>query len=160
DLGGGSMQLVGVEGRAAAETDSWRLGAVRMTERFLAGDEPAGSKQLTRLRDHVARKLERAPWLAARDPRIVGVGGTVRNLATAVQPRLELPECGIGGFVIEREPLDGLIDDLAAMAPAERRRIPGIKPARADIVLAGAVVIQSVLEAGGFAGIEATEAGL
>ena len=68
DLGGGSMQLVGVEGRAAAEADSWRLGAVRMTERFLPGDGPAGAKQLKRLRDHVARKLEQAPWLALARP--------------------------------------------------------------------------------------------
>jgi exopolyphosphatase/guanosine-5'-triphosphate,3'-diphosphate pyrophosphatase len=160
DLGGGSMQLVGVEGRAAAEMDSWRLGAVRMTERFLPGDGPAGSKQLRRLREHVLRKLAQAPWLGSRDPRIVGVGGTVRNLATAVQRRLGVPEFGVQGFVIERAPLDELVDDLAAMSPAERRRVNGIKPARGDIVLAGAVVIQSVLEAGGFAGIEATEAGL
>jgi exopolyphosphatase/guanosine-5'-triphosphate,3'-diphosphate pyrophosphatase len=160
DLGGGSMQLVGVEGRAAAEAGSWRLGAVRMTERFLPGDGAASPKQLRRLREHVARKLEEAPWLGARDPRLVGVGGTVRNLATAVQRRLGVPEFGVGGFVIERGALDALIDDLAAMSPAERRRVGGIKPARADIVLAGAVVIQSVLEAGGFPGIEATDAGM
>ena len=62
--------------------------------------------------------------------------------------------------MIERAALDDLVDKLAALSPAERRRVPGIKPARGDIVLAGAIVIQSVLEAGGFPGIEATEAGL
>ncbi len=118
------------------------------------------AKQVTRLRDHVARKLERAPWLGSRDPRIVGVGGTVRNLATAIQRALEVPEFGVQGFVIERGPLDDLVDRLSEITPAERRRVPGIKPARGDIVLAGAIVIQSVLEAGGFNGIEVTEAGL
>jgi exopolyphosphatase/guanosine-5'-triphosphate,3'-diphosphate pyrophosphatase len=160
DLGGGSLQLVGVEGRSTAETDSWRLGAVRMTERFVAGDDPASAKAIGRLRDHVARKLERAEWLGSRDARIVGVGGTMRNLATAIQRELGIPEFGVQGFMIERAALDDLVEKLAALSPAERRRVPGIKPARGDIVLAGAIVIQSVLEAGGFPGIEATEAGL
>ena len=160
DLGGGSMQLVHVAGRHQLDVDSWRLGAVRMTERFLPGDEPQGAKALGRLREHVLRKLERAEWLAGCGERIVGVGGTVRNLAATAQRMDELPEFGVQGFLIERAALDELIDRLARMPVAERARMPGIKPARADIVLAGAVVVQSVLEAGGFAGIEATEAGL
>ena len=63
DLGGGSMQLVSVVGRHPRELESWRLGAVRMTERFLADGEPATRKQLRELRAHVARKLESAPWI-------------------------------------------------------------------------------------------------
>lgn len=160
DLGGGSMQLVEVAGRDAQRLDSWRLGAVRMTERFLPGDEPASAKQLDRLREHVARKLESADWLPGCGRRIVGVGGTMRNLATAVQRELAMPAFGVQGFVIERAALDDLVDRLAAMPTAERRRVPGVKPSRGDIVLAGAVVIQSVLEAGDFEAIEATEAGL
>jgi exopolyphosphatase/guanosine-5'-triphosphate,3'-diphosphate pyrophosphatase len=65
DLGGGSMQLVHVVGRHASELDSWRMGAVRMTERFLQGDGPAKPRQLKELRAHVASKLERAPWLSS-----------------------------------------------------------------------------------------------
>jgi len=160
DLGGGSMQLVEVEGRDAKTLDSWRLGAVRMTERFLPGDGMASVKQIARLRAHAARKLESATWLDACGRRIVGVGGTMRNLATAVQRELELPAFGVQGFLIERAALDDLIERLASISPAERRRVPGIKPSRGDIVLAGAIVIQSVLEAGGFDRIETTEAGL
>ncbi len=79
DLGGGSMQLVQVAGRREVESGSWRLGAVRMTERFLPGDGPASKKQLEKLRAHATDKLARAPWLADCGPRLVGVGGTVRN---------------------------------------------------------------------------------
>ncbi len=160
DLGGGSMQLVHVAGRHQLELDSWRLGAVRMTERFLPGDEPQSAKAIERLREHVLRKLERADWLAGSGERIVGVGGTVRNLAATAQRMEAVPEFGVQGFLIERATLDELIDRLARVPVAERATMPGIKPARADIVLAGAVVVQTVLEAGAFAGIEATEAGL
>ena len=49
---------------------------------------------------------------------------------------------------------------LAALPAAERASVPGIKPARADLILAGAVVVLAVLRAGGFDALEATEAGL
>ncbi|WP_205695888.1 Ppx/GppA phosphatase family protein [Conexibacter sp. SYSU D00693] len=161
DIGGGSMQLVRVVGRHAQALESWRLGAVRMTERFeLAGDGPAPAKRLKALRDHVARKLERAPWLGRSGDRLVALGGTVRNLATAVQLEHDMPSMGVQGFVLERAALDDLVERLAAMAPADRGKVPGIKPARGDLILAGAVVVQGVLEAGGFGALEVTEAGL
>src|SRR5262249_11497895 len=56
DLGGGSMQLVHVVGRHATELDSWRMGAVRMTERFLAGDGPTKPKQIRELVGYVTAK--------------------------------------------------------------------------------------------------------
>ena len=160
DLGGGSLQLVRVAGRLARESGSWRLGAVRMTERFLPGDGPAKRSQLKALSAHVARKLERAPWLASAGPRLVGLGGTVRNLATAAERAAGLPSEEVQGFVIERAALDDLVARLAALPAAERSSVPGIKPARADIVLAGAVVIQAVMRHGGFSTVEVTGAGL
>ncbi len=160
DLGGGSMQLVRVVGRLARELDSWRLGAVRMTERFLPGAGPTTKKQLRALREHTLRKLDEAPWLGSCAPRLVGVGGTVRNLAAAVQRAEGLPEFGVQGFTIRAGALARLVEELAGRTVAERRAVPGIKPPRADIILAGAVVVQTVLEHGGFDGVEATEAGL
>ncbi|MGH2894699.1 MAG: hypothetical protein ACRDPM_15765, partial [Solirubrobacteraceae bacterium] len=53
DIGGGSMQLIRVENRLATEMVSFPLGAVRITEQFLAGDGPARKKELSRLRDYV-----------------------------------------------------------------------------------------------------------
>jgi exopolyphosphatase/guanosine-5'-triphosphate,3'-diphosphate pyrophosphatase len=160
DLGGGSLQLVEVAGRLARASASWPLGAVRMTERFLPGDGPAKPKQLRELRAHVAGELERAPWLSRSGPRIVGIGGTVRNLAAAAQRALGVAEFGVQGYVLGRPELGALIETLAALAPAERGGVPGVKPSRGDLILAGAVVVDQVLDSGGFEGIEVTEAGL
>jgi exopolyphosphatase / guanosine-5'-triphosphate,3'-diphosphate pyrophosphatase len=161
DLGGGSLQLTRVAGRAPREMESWRLGAVRMTERFLP-DERASKKQLRALSDHVARKLGDAEWLGSgeRVGRIVGLGGTIRTLAVAAEKAAEMPSFGIQGFTLERAALDELVAELAALPAAERRNVPGVKPERADLILAGAVVVQSVLEAGGFDSLEVTDAGL
>jgi exopolyphosphatase/guanosine-5'-triphosphate,3'-diphosphate pyrophosphatase len=130
-----------------------------MTERFLAGDEPASRKQLDDLRAHVARKLERAAWLPGTQ-RLVGIGGTARTLAAADQRARELPSFGVQGHLITADALDDLIARLAALPPAKRASIPGIKVARADLILAGAVVIRGAMEAAGVDGLEVTEAGL
>jgi exopolyphosphatase/guanosine-5'-triphosphate,3'-diphosphate pyrophosphatase len=152
DLGGGSMQLVAVDDRRAVELDSWPLGAVRMTERFGA--------DVDALRAHVAQVVDDAPWVRASGDRLVGIGGTVRNLAAAAAAAADLPSIGVQGFHLTTEALDDLIDRLAALPAGERGKVEGIKPARADIILAGAVVVRAVIEAGEFDGVDVTEAGL
>jgi exopolyphosphatase/guanosine-5'-triphosphate,3'-diphosphate pyrophosphatase len=159
DLGGGSLQLVRVADRDARQLASWPLGAVRMTEQFVPGPGSAKRKQLQALRAHVQNELGSTPWIAGAD-RIVGIGGTVRTLAAMAQRAEEVPEFGVGGFVITRDVLDELIGRLAKLPAEDRVRVPGVKPPRADLILAGAVVVDTVLEAGELDGIEATEAGL
>jgi exopolyphosphatase / guanosine-5'-triphosphate,3'-diphosphate pyrophosphatase len=158
DIGGGSMQLTRVAGRHAEDLRSWRLGALRMTERFL-DEGPATKKQLKALRAHVAEELAVAPWLPGSE-RIVGLGGTVRNLAAAAELERGLPSYGVQGFVLRRSALDALIDELAAIPAAERGRVPGIKEERGDVILGGAVVVQQVMERAGCDALEVTEAGL
>jgi exopolyphosphatase/guanosine-5'-triphosphate,3'-diphosphate pyrophosphatase len=159
DIGGGSMQLTRVKDRRARDARSWRLGAVVTTERFLEGDR-VKPKHLKALREHVRDELEQAPWLAKADGRLAGVGGTVRNLGAALMLDAGLPSYGVQGFCIEIGALDALVDRLAGMTPKERRGVAGIKAERADLILAGAVVIQTVMKTGGFEQLEVTEAGL
>jgi exopolyphosphatase/guanosine-5'-triphosphate,3'-diphosphate pyrophosphatase len=165
DLGGGSMQLVRVDRRLARDSSSWRVGTVRMSERFLPVNGPAKRRQIEALSDHVAQELAQAEWLtrareSSRTGRLVGIGGTVRNLAAAAQRAAGLPSNGVQGMVLQRDALEELVQRLAALPATERASVPGIKPARADLILAGAVVVQAVLRAGGFDGLETTEAGL
>jgi exopolyphosphatase / guanosine-5'-triphosphate,3'-diphosphate pyrophosphatase len=147
DLGGGSLQLTRVVGRLAREERSWKLGAVRMTERF--GDDRKA------LRKHVASKID-----SVAGGRLVAIGGTARNLAAADQGLRSLPSFGVQGHVIPRDALAAVVDELAGRSPAERGKLRGIKPERGDIILAGAQTILSVLDIGGFDGVEVTEAGL
>jgi exopolyphosphatase/guanosine-5'-triphosphate,3'-diphosphate pyrophosphatase len=160
DLGGGSMQLIEVKGRLAKESGSWRVGAVRMTERFLPGGGPAKRRQLDELRGYVAQQLSGAPWLKRAGRRIVGIGGTVRSLAAVAQRAEGLPDNGVQGATVSREALRAIVERLAAVGAAERATVPGVKATRADLILAGAVVVEAALEAGGFEALEVTEAGL
>ena len=104
-----------------------------------------------------------AGWLpdAGRDgARLAGIGGTVRNLAAAAELAADLPSFGVQGFLLTRKALDDLVERFAEMTPEERGAVPGIKPERGDLILAGAVTVQSVMEIGAFDALEVTEAGL
>jgi exopolyphosphatase/guanosine-5'-triphosphate,3'-diphosphate pyrophosphatase len=160
DIGGGSMQLTAVRDRRSGPMVSFPLGAVRVTEEFLPGDGPVKRKQLARVRSHVEESLEKVDWLARSGSRLVGIGGAVRNLAAAAQHVDGGVDLGVQGYVITPAMLDSLAERLAELPSAERGSVPGIKPGRGDIILASAVVLQTVVAAGGFDGIEATEAGL
>jgi exopolyphosphatase/guanosine-5'-triphosphate,3'-diphosphate pyrophosphatase len=156
DLGGGSLQLVHVGERHALATASWPLGTVRMTERFFADKRPPGS-QCEALRAHALAELAGAPWLEQLGGSMVGIGGTVRNLAAAAAGRGAF---GVQGYSLTREVLGGLVEDLARRSAGERAQISGIKPERAGVILAGAVVIAAAMDVAGVDEIQVTEAGL
>ncbi|MBV9607649.1 MAG: Ppx/GppA family phosphatase [Solirubrobacterales bacterium] len=160
EIGGGSIQLIEVAGRHAKSLRSFPLGAVRLTEQFLPGSGPAKKKDLQRLRTYVRGALSSVRSLQRAGDRIVGLGGAARNLAAAAQRLTDQPDIGVQGFVITREALAELVQTLAALPVSERGDVPGIKVGRGDIILAAAVAIETVVDVGGFAGIEVTEASL
>jgi len=160
DVGGGSVQMMRIQGRRLQEAESWRLGAVRMSERFLPGEE-AGKKAIKALRKHVARELEGCDWLdSAEAPKTVGVGGTIRNLASAAERRAGLDYTDAQGYSIARDALEELIEELAAMPPSKRGKVPGIKPDRGALILGGAIVLGALMDRIGAVELEATDAGL
>ncbi|MEA2445904.1 MAG: exopolyphosphatase / guanosine-5-triphosphate,3-diphosphate pyrophosphatase [Thermoleophilales bacterium] len=161
DLGGGSVQLMRIEDRRLRESGSWPLGAVRATEDFL-GENGANGKALKALRKHVAKVVGECDWLPDGDGgAFAGIGGTIRNLASAAQKRAGHPDTGgVQGFRLTRDALEELIEELAEMPPSKRGSVPGIKPDRGDVILGGAAVLAAIMEAARFEEVEVTEAGL
>ena len=158
DMGGGSMQLMRLEGRELAASTSVPLGSVRMSERFLPG-EKASSKEVKALRKHVRAGLEPFEWWPDGG-RLAGIGGTIRNLATAAQKRMDFPDVDVGGFELSRDALEELIELLADKPASKRGSVKGIKPDRADVILGGALVLAEAMDSGGFDALEVSEAGL
>jgi exopolyphosphatase/guanosine-5'-triphosphate,3'-diphosphate pyrophosphatase len=160
DVGGGSVQLLAIADRRLTEAESVRLGAVRVSEALLPDDRPS-KKQMRAVRDHVARTLSEFEWWhGTGDERLAAIGGTVRNLASAVQKRMDLPDVDEQGFTLERGALEELIELLASKPPDERGSVRGIKPDRGDVILGGALVLAAAMEHGGFGELEVVEAGL
>jgi exopolyphosphatase/guanosine-5'-triphosphate,3'-diphosphate pyrophosphatase len=159
DLGGGSVQISQVVGRKLGRTLSRPLGAVRMTERFLPRQR-ASRADMKALRKHVVRELDGFPWLERSGGRMVGIGGTIRTLAAMHQRRTGYPLDEVHGYMLSRDGLEELIEAMAELPARERSRLPGLKPDRADVTLAGAVVISATLERLGVDQVEICAQGL
>jgi exopolyphosphatase/guanosine-5'-triphosphate,3'-diphosphate pyrophosphatase len=158
DMGGGSIQTLLIEQREAAAAESLPLGSVRVSEELLPG-EKATSKGMKAVRRRTSEALEALGWWDGGG-RLVGIGGTIRNLAAAAMKRLDLPDIDVQGFVLTRDALEELIEVLADRPASKRGSVSGIKPDRGDVILGGALVLAAALETGGFEAIEVTEAGL
>jgi exopolyphosphatase/guanosine-5'-triphosphate,3'-diphosphate pyrophosphatase len=158
DIGGGSIQVMRIDGRRLQEAESLPLGSVRVSEAYLPG-EKAPAKAMRALRKRVQGDLKELGWWSDGG-RLAGLGGTIRNLAVATMRRSELPLDDSQGFALERDALEDLIEELAALPASERGEVSGIKQDRGDVILGGALVLATALEVGGFDRIEVTDAGL
>jgi exopolyphosphatase / guanosine-5'-triphosphate,3'-diphosphate pyrophosphatase len=158
DIGGGSIQAMRLEGRQLVDAESLPLGSVRVSEEFLPG-EKASAKGMKALRKRVESELGELGWWEGGG-RLVGIGGTIRNLAAAAMRNAELPLMDPQGFHLDRDGLEELIDLLADRPASKRGDVRGIKPDRGDVILGGALVLAAALDSGGFESIEVTEAGL
>ncbi len=158
DLGGGSMQVGRVRDRRLDRSVSRPLGAVRLTEGFLTGDQRA-RRERTALRRHVAERLAASEWIGGGG-RVVGVGGAIRTLAVMHQRRVRHPILDPHGYTLRREDLASLIEDIVALPVDQRSRLPGLKQDRADIILAAALAIDEVLEVIGADRVETCAHGL
>jgi exopolyphosphatase / guanosine-5'-triphosphate,3'-diphosphate pyrophosphatase len=158
DMGGGSIQTLRIAGRGLTDAESMPLGSVSVSEEFLPG-EKATTKGMKALRRRVADDLDELGWWTGGG-RLVGIGGTIRNLAAAAMKRLDLPDLDVQGFALTREALEELIELLAERPASKRGGVGGIKPDRGDVILGGALVLAAALDSGGFDEVEVTEAGL
>lgn len=143
DLGGGSLQVVSVRDGRFRSSVSHPIGALRMHVHYLKHDPPK-EKEFDALVDFVDVSLERMPRGSTHE-RIIGVGGTIRSLGRVLREAGEIPEEDLHGAVVGRADLERLVD-LFRETPIElRREIPGMSTERADVSLAGAVVVLRLL---------------
>ena len=144
DIGGGSLELALSADGLVERLISLPLGAIRMTEEFLAGD---GQKGLKRLRKHVRRTLKRdLPVSDWRGSRVICSGGTATNLAGIFLARKGMESVRtVHGTVVPRVELEHIIDLLDDMSLSERQGVAGLNPVRADIIVAGLAAVAEVV---------------
>ncbi|HXA96709.1 MAG TPA: hypothetical protein VN323_14175 [Candidatus Dormibacteraeota bacterium] len=149
DLGGSSLQLSRVRRRHVVSSTSLPLGAVRTTRRFLRQDPPT-PRELRELRDEIRAQLGDALPPAARGEMLVGLGGTVRTLASIHLRHHPGERKHRHGLVLHQSDVTAIRERLEALSSRRRRKIRGLKSERADIILAGAMVIEDVMVTGGY----------
>jgi len=137
DVGGGSAEFITGSHSRLERRCSIPAGAVRMTERFLRSDPIAPAEfdaLMTRLRGLMDPAL--APFnLAGRA--MLGTGGTITTAAAMDLCLTKFSVEAISNYRLSRERLEAMLDVLRGMTLAERRQLPGLPAARADIIVAG-----------------------
>jgi len=144
DIGGGSAQLSRVENRRFTHGDALPLGALALTERFITHDPPT-EREMTTIRDEINRQLDTLPWLNRKKTALIGLGGTIRNLAKVDAVKRSYPLNTLHGYTLTRAAVDESLAQFAGMSLSKRRRVVGLKPDRADIIVAGTLVVQQVM---------------
>lgn len=160
DIGGGSTELLVGQRGHVVEARSLKLGAVRLTERFFA-DEPLSPGAVEECRAFTRSFLQPA----ARDLRLAGFdvaagsSGTIESIARMVDARRGGdPTRSLNGFEISAEELDDVVAAVVAADTArERERIPGLDSRRADIIVAGAVILEQVVAELGVRALQISE---
>jgi len=162
DIGGGSLQMVVGDREKLLRVVSAPLGALRLAELYPLGNppRPAALVQLKR----VVRKLARPGLETAREyepAKVYGSSGSIHALAHATRA-LEGGKAirHLNGHVLAIRALARTVRALEGMTVAERARVPGIDPARAEILLHGGIVLLHVLAGVGTEGITISDYGV
>ena len=145
DLGGGSTEVTLVRGRNIKHALSLPFGAVTMTELFDTQDKVSEDK-LTKLYNHIMRQLQQVPWLDKLNLPLIGIGGTMRNVAKMDQRIRNYPVAKVHNYKVGSLSFAGLWRSLVEKNADQRRKVPGLSSERADIIIAGTTIIKCLLD--------------
>jgi exopolyphosphatase/guanosine-5'-triphosphate,3'-diphosphate pyrophosphatase len=146
DVGGGSMELSRFVDRGMVRAWTLPLGSLRLSDRFVTTDPPS-DEEISTLRKFVRETLEDAglPSLGP-DERLVGTGGTVRNLARVDERRHRHFIPHLHGYTLPGDRLAQVTGLLLARKAAKRRSTPGLNADRVDSIVGGAVAVEGLVE--------------
>ncbi|MDX6510880.1 MAG: exopolyphosphatase / guanosine-5-triphosphate,3-diphosphate pyrophosphatase [Gaiellaceae bacterium] len=146
DLGGGSTELITSDVHTSLD-----IGSVRLTERFLVSDPPTPD-ELEACAEAVRSVLPALDVGAA-----IGVAGTMTTVAALDLGLVEYDPERVHGHRVTAQAVTRQLERLAALPVDERRRVPGLEPERAPVIVAGLVLVRELLERFGLDGIEISE---
>ncbi|MEY3735898.1 MAG: hypothetical protein RLZZ624_957 [Cyanobacteriota bacterium] len=150
DIGGGSTELVLADGRDSRALTSTRVGAVRLQRDFIDQD-PLPAERRSFLTAFIQGALEPAVLQVRRRieageaPVMVATSGTAMAIGALAAAEEERPPLKLQGYRISRQRVDQLVDRLVAMTPEQRRALPAINDRRAEIIVPGALILQTAM---------------
>jgi exopolyphosphatase/guanosine-5'-triphosphate,3'-diphosphate pyrophosphatase len=147
DVGGGSTEVIhGNAGRSEtriASSISLDVGSVRLTERHVRSDPPT-REELREVRADVDRALEAVSRVSTTT--LVGVAGTVTTLSAIDQGLSTYDPSLVHGATLSTEKILGITRRLSTLSAKERLLVTGLEPGRADVIVAGALIVVAIVE--------------
>lgn len=144
DVGGGSTEFVLGKGDRVSYWKSLPMGSVRFTEQFLLSD-PVREEEWRDMKKKIHEYLEEVPR-SRESFDMVAVGGTATTLASVELGLQHFVYEKIHHFVLERKTLKSQLEGYRSRPLEERKKIPGLSSARADVILAGGTILYISME--------------
>ena len=151
DIGGGSTELILADGRDARALTSTRVGAVRLQRDFVR-DDPMPPQRRSFLKAFIQGSLEPAVDKVRRrikpgeTPVLVATSGTAMAIGSLAASEEERPPRKLHGYCVTRQSLNQVVDRLITMTPAQRRDLAPINDRRAEIIVPGALILQTTMK--------------
>ncbi|SNX54038.1 exopolyphosphatase [Thermoanaerobacterium sp. RBIITD] len=144
DIGGGSTEFSYYNDNLIKK--SFDIGAVRLTERFIKNDPPT-IDEYNNMRLYIIDML--LPFIENNENitcNIIGIGGTITTLAAMSQGLKVYSREKVHGYVLSKNEVKRLLELLMSVKLGERKLINGLQPERADIIIAGTIILITILE--------------
>ena len=150
DIGGGSTELILADGRDARVLSSSRIGAVRLQREFCQSD-PLPTERRSFLIAYIQGAMDpavsqvKAALQPGEQPQLVATSGTAMALAALAAAEDPRPPLKLQGYRLSRERVDQLVNRLVALTPQQRRELPALNERRAEIIVPGALILQTTM---------------
>jgi len=155
DIGGGSTELIFGRADGAARSIQSRvsldIGSVRLFERHIRSDPPSAA-ELSAVEADIARALSSAQPLsssAGSGAQLVGVAGTVTTLKAVELGLSPYDGARVHGATLTLASVEALCVKLSSLPLRERVELPGLEPKRADVIVAGALIVRELIRRAG-----------
>jgi exopolyphosphatase/guanosine-5'-triphosphate,3'-diphosphate pyrophosphatase len=146
DIGGGSVEVSRGAGSAIEAGRSFKLGVIRLTERFVKSD-PLTPRDERRLVRHIDAEIGKYLGQIARAgfDRVIGTSGTILSLGSVAAAAEGRTQASLRNRRVQAKQLHHVRKELASLELDKRLRVPGLEPRRADLAVAGAILLDEAL---------------
>jgi exopolyphosphatase/guanosine-5'-triphosphate,3'-diphosphate pyrophosphatase len=144
DVGGGTTEISRFRDRRLEGSWTLPLGSLRLADRFFEEDPPT-DVELKDARKEVEAVLHEAGVPPIDEGDLIGIGGTVRNLAKIDRRRTGYPLPILHGYGLREDHVARIVDELARRSMRSRAKVRGLNPDRADSIVAGGLIVQTTM---------------
>ncbi len=154
DIGGGSTEVVVGEGSSLLAARSFRMGAIRLTERFFPGGDVSDPAALDECRQFVRQTLAgvEVEFLGHRPQILIASSGTAGTLAAMAAAQAGPVPASLNGTEVSAAQLRDLVELIVSTKTSKRTRITGLDERRSDIIIGGALLAEQLVELSGLDG--------
>lgn len=145
DIGGGSTELTLIKNRRIVNSISFPFGSVNTTKRFPASEEK--NRRFEQIRKMVQNELKLLPWLQKKSNLpLIGLGGTLRNVCKMNQKQTKYSLPQTHNYEMNGNQVTVFLEQLKYMSLAQLKKVEGLSKDRADIIIPGMIILDSIYQ--------------